>query len=484
MLALVVACAPLLVALVVLRRTTAAEDRRVVFAVAGLAFAVRMVAVGVLNWLGRDSYPQGLWLNDEASFYRATDALIQQPLLNAALPLGLDHLGGDAYLGVATLVSLLLGEVQPLALRVLNAGIGTLVVVLGMIMGGRLFGPRASLAVGIVLAVWPTLVLWSATMLRDTLGAFAVMTAWWALSNIREIGGLKAALGLALSLALMIGLRPYLGGISAAGILIWLSWPALRRASRPVHALLVAACVAGFALVMLAMPRSIDFALHELLYRQTVTRMETLGRLYTNYSPEVTNQPFRPGDPVGVVEPGGWVQTGVVQDFDGPRLVRVAFTDETIRLVPVEEVTPLMGVPITPLQPLRAAATNLLSVLTGTSTTSDASSPAWVLEALAWDCLLVAALIAALRTRLDPRHWLFPATVVGGTLLALVTIPGAPGNADRHRTTQTLPFLVVVAGGLVTSRAGAGVRLPTLSSMTKRPSSDPAPAISRRRSAR
>jgi drug/metabolite transporter (DMT)-like permease len=67
--------------------------------------------------------------------------------------------------------------------------------------------------------------------------------------------------------------------------------------------------------------------------------------------------------------------------------------------------------------------------------------------ALAWDAVVLLAALAAVRLRLNPREWLFPLCIVAATVLALIAVPGAPGNADRHRATQTIPLLLVLASG-------------------------------------
>jgi hypothetical protein len=163
----------------------------------------------------------------------------------------------------------------------------------------------------------------------------------------------------------------------------------------------------------------------------------------------------------------------------------VAFTDESIRPEPVAELIPLQSTDIPPLQLVAWIGPNLLSYLDGTSLASNGSSPVWTAAALVWDALLVLAVYAIVRTRLSPRHWLFPMFVVAGTVLALVAVPGAPGNADRHRATQTIPLLLVLASALLVDWAASwrpsGFAVPRASA---RPATETAAANSRMRSAR
>ena len=73
----------------------------------------------------------------------------------------------------------------------------------------------------------------------------------------------------------------------------------------------------------------------------------------------------------------------------------------------------------------------------------------------------------------------------GGTIAALSIIPGAPGNAERHRATQTVPLLLVLASEVLASRgrvpwlAGRAVTRPT-----SMPSNATTAVVSSRRSLR
>ena len=310
--------------------------RRPVLAIAALALGVRLAAVVAVFFVARQAHGEGVWLNDEASFFLATESLMPQPL-DRALPVGLDHLGGDGYLGLITAISLLGGGiVDSNAFRVVNAALGAAVVVLAALVARRLFGPRAGLVAGLGLAVWPTLVLWSATMLRDTFGSFALVAVWWALTRAREIGWLRVAGAVFLSLVILLSLRPYLGDALAAGVLAWAAYPLVRRLSRRSATVLVASATLLVVAFSVQQARRIDFATHELFYRQTVTRMETLGLLYTDQPPDSDNLPMKPGTAVALANPRtGWLLGGVVQDFVGPDVVRVAFTDQSIRNLPM-----------------------------------------------------------------------------------------------------------------------------------------------------
>src|SRR5688572_26859290 len=111
---------------VVLRQP--AGQRLTVFTVGGVALGLRAITAVLIHMLAEDSNGNGVWLNDEASFYLSTQFLIPDPW-NQALPEGLDHLAGSGYLGLTTLIALFVGN-EALAFRFFNAGLGSMVAML------------------------------------------------------------------------------------------------------------------------------------------------------------------------------------------------------------------------------------------------------------------------------------------------------------------------------------------------------------------
>ncbi|HEV7666368.1 MAG TPA: hypothetical protein VGQ62_22730 [Chloroflexota bacterium] len=459
-------------------------DRRAIVGLAALALGIRLAASIAIYFIAIRTHGEGLWLNDEASFWLATESLLPNPL-DRNLPLGLDHLAGDGYLGLTTVIAMLFGNVADSnAYRFINAGLGALVVVLSTLVARRLFGLRAAIVSGIGLAVWPLLVLWSATILRDTLGSLAVVAVWWTLGRSRDAGWVRTISLVLFALVIAFSLRPYLGGAILTGVAAWAAYPLVRKLSRTGLAAVAAAIVVGGVFGLLSQARAIDFAEHELLYRQTVTRMETLGRLYTDTPPATADLPMKPGTAVALADPpSGWLLTGVIQDFPHDGLVQIAFVDESVRDVPLADVQLIQSARIPPLQLVAWVAPNLIGFVAGTAQTGDMSSPVWTIGSLAWDVLVLIAVVTCVRRRLGPTEWLFPLCVIIGTVMALVAVPGAPGNADRHRETQTVPLLLVLASGLVVSRVRAVSGL-TVASTRMRPASEATDVISRMRSAR
>jgi hypothetical protein len=473
------------VAVLAWRHAEGPGGKRLIFAVAALALGIRLAAVLAVYLVARQAHDTGVWLSDEAAFFLATEALVPDPL-DRALPLGLEHLGGDAFLGLTTALAMAGRVADANTFRVANAGLGASVVVMSTLVARQLFGAPAAVVTGVLLSVWPTLVLWSATMLRDTLGSFAVVALWWMLSRNSQRSWFTVLGAAFLSLVIAASLRPYLGVAMLIGVLAWAAYPAIRGLRPRTLTLLGGAFAILVVGLLVTQARRIDFAAHELIYRQTMTRIETLGRLYTDTPPLTADLPIKPGKAVGLVNPAtGWTLGGVVQDFDAPDVARVAFVDGSVRDIASADLVPLESAPIAPLQLVAAIGPDVLSYLRGTSDTRDASSPAWIVVALGWDILLLLAVLSFVRVRPDARNWLYPLCIVAATFMALVAVPGAPGNADRHRATQTVPLLLVLAAGLASARAlPSRVSGRAVTSMTSSPMSAPTPASSRMRSAR
>lgn len=476
--------AGLLVVLVV-RLGPGPGGRRPVALVAALALGLRVLTAIVVYLVARRTHGEGTWLNDEASYFLATEALMPRPI-GRSLPLGLDHLNGNAYLGLTTSLSQVLGSVDSTALRMANVVQGAIVAVLVMLIARRLLGARAGLAAGLIVAVWPTLMLWSATMLRDTLGSVAVVVTWWTLTRARQAGSVRTACVVLLGLLLTLNLRAYLAGTMLLGVLAWAVYPLARRLQRRHVATLGGVALALVVAAGVVGARRIDFLAHELLYRQTTTRLETLGELYTGIPVLDPNAEFKPGAAVATVDPrSGWLHTGLVREPAPDGQLVVDFADGVTQEVPPDRLVLLQSAPIPPLQLLEWVGPNLRSFFVGTSTADEAPNWIWVPASLVWDALLLVALVGLVRRPPPLRELLYPVCVVGGTMLVLLGIPGAPGNTDRHRSTQTVPLLAVFAAGALVSRGRAApTSAPAVSGASSSPNRAAAPAISRSRLAR
>jgi Dolichyl-phosphate-mannose-protein mannosyltransferase len=486
MLLFLIAGVALTIALGFRLRAEGARGRDVAI-VGGVALATRLGMAALAIVIGARTHGAGVWLNDEASFWLATEALFPTPW-EQSLPGGLDHLAGNGYLGLTTYISLLLGAPSSTAFRLANAALGIAVPLLSMDVARRLFGVRAGLVAGLVVAVWPTLIFWSATMLRDTLASFAVVLTWWTIVSARSRADLRMLCTVALAVVVLTSIRPYLGFSVALGAGLWWAYPLLRAQRARLAVVGMAATLAIAAFIFVGQPQRLDAALHQLMYRQTTTRLETLGLLYRDPQPDLFPQepPFGRGVAVALVDSDtGWLVSGLVQEPAGPGLVTVSFIDESVRTLPTADLVLLQSAPLAPLQVLSNMWAGVVGFIWGMSSTSDATSPVWIASALAWDVMLLIAVAGGLRGGLRGRDWVFPACVVLGTVAALVVVPGAPGNTDRHRSTQTLPLLVVLASGLLASRGRLLLTPEDPASMASRsPSTQATAAASRMRSAR
>jgi hypothetical protein len=452
---LVLVAGAAVIAFAIVRNSAPLNTWRSAALVAGVALSARLAAAIVIQLIAAQKHPEGTWLNDESSFYLAAESLLPHPF-DRPIRDGLEHLAGSGYLGLITALAQVVG-LDVLAFRVVNATLGTLTALLSMWIAHHYFGRSAGLVAGLLAAAWPTLVLWSATMLRDTLGGFAVIGVWWVLATDSGASWINVRRGciVLVAVVLIATLRSYLAAAAVAGVVAWAAYPLLCRLTPRAASLLAVGVCALIAVVLIQHGRQVDDLTHQLLYQQTATRIETLGRLY-NPDPEAPTPeagPFGPGTPVALVDPhSGWLLAGLVQDRIGSDVVSVAFTDESIRIESIADLVPLQSAPIPPLQLGDAVLASLGSLLTGIPAAGAAISWPWVIVALAWDVLFGLAVWGGVRTRLNVREWLYPACIVLATMAALSAVPGAPGNADRHRSTQTVPLLVVLAAGLFSSR--------------------------------
>jgi hypothetical protein len=228
--------------------------------VGGVALGARLAAAIVIQVIAVQKHPEGMWLNDESSFYLATESLLPHPL-DRPIRAGLEHLAGSGYLGLTTALAQVVG-LDVLAFRVVNATLGTLTALLSMWIAQQYFGHSAGLVAGLLAAAWPTLVLWSATMLRDMLGGFAVIVVWWALAtnNGRSWINVRRGCIVLLAVVLTASLRSYLAAAVVVGAAAWAVYPALRRLTPRVASLsAVGACALGA--VVLSTPNSSTISL-------------------------------------------------------------------------------------------------------------------------------------------------------------------------------------------------------------------------------
>ena len=128
-------------------------------------------------------------------------------------------------------------------------------------------------------------------------------------------------------------LRPYLAGAVGVGCLAWLVYPFVRRQQPRTFVVAGLGILVVGGVLAATQGRRLDEMEHELFYRQTVTRMETLGRLYAEKPPldEPMQLPYRPGAAIAIPDPNsGWLLAGVVVNSIQPGFVQVELTDDSV----------------------------------------------------------------------------------------------------------------------------------------------------------
>ncbi|MGH2498738.1 MAG: hypothetical protein ACRDF0_01375 [Candidatus Limnocylindria bacterium] len=155
------------------------EVRRGATAIVVLAYGVHLAAASLLYF---GSLAMGL-----GGFITGDDAGYSDVAWKVARIWGGEDvdIGGDAYL-LGTFVYLegalyaLFGE-RPLLMIFLNAGLATALGVLASEIARHLFGTRAGIAALVLVAFFPSLVLWSALNLKEALTLFLIAVVFWAL---------------------------------------------------------------------------------------------------------------------------------------------------------------------------------------------------------------------------------------------------------------------------------------------------------------
>jgi hypothetical protein len=167
------------------------EDRTVQWAV-GAAFAFRLLLaiglylVSVAGWsvLGLPTLGGGLWEFGRDALYWdvSARALLGRdvPALNMGWGLAGQPDTWNPFTSVVALTYWLFGE-HLLVPIMLNAWLGALTVLFAAAVVQRLGAPRGARLLAWALAVWPSFLLWSTQLLKESLVTFLVIYSLWAL---------------------------------------------------------------------------------------------------------------------------------------------------------------------------------------------------------------------------------------------------------------------------------------------------------------
>lgn len=429
-----------------------------------LALGLRVLAALGLHLYGLTFGPSGVVLDDEGVYDKAARALLAMgrdvQAGAEAWVHGYGYLGGH-HLSWITATYAILGA-HTLLVRLGGALLGATTAVLGAAAAAALFGGRAGIVAGLVLAAFPGLVVWSSTLLRESLITGAVAAALVAVARGRQARTLSQVVLALGALHVIATLRPYaalaLGLPILAALLVVVGARVAGSAAGGRRLGLLAAGTVALSLVVWQLWPTIEVVTHPtaLLLRQTAMRLvpPPYGLMgsdlaYADLVPET-------GGPLVVVEAGdppvelpGMVIGVWMNEY------YVATSREQVYRVRPEEVRPLAELPA------EVAAAHLASgfgdglkaaLLAPFST--GASKPVYRLlaaDTLLWLGLLVMGLVGLARTRMPAL--LVPLGFTWSVLLALAVVPGHPGNLIRHREALTVLPLTLAAAPVLTRLA-------------------------------
>lgn len=476
--ALLFASALVLLGVRFVRRAPAGE-RSWLVPVMVAATGARLAATVALSLYGVAQSARPIVLDDESAFDYAARALVD--LLGHPrdpLPTEWQHLEGHFLSFLAALYAVF--GFNPIVARLAMSLGGIATVLLGAVIARTIFGRAAAVAVGLLLALMPSLVIWSTTLLKEALVSLLVLLVVWAVVRWRSAPSWSLAVFVLVCVHVLSGLRLptglILGALAGVAILFY-SVPRLRRWDVRVLgvASITAGAVAVVAFVGLAWPIfKTTLSPTNLVYLQTVMRIvpsqEELRTprpgLPLGYESIGAVVAIRPGDSVvdvpgmvvgySALELSSWTATNLQSPAAGPAYI-VATSPQSTVTVPPDRVRPIMtmdsgtafrhlasglleGLSVAVLAPLNTGVNTVPRLLLG-------------VDALLWQAVLVLALVGCLRGK--SAHLLLPLAFALATILVLATVPGTPGNLVRHRTVLTFPSLALAAGPALVELARA-----------------------------
>jgi hypothetical protein len=370
------------------------------------------------------------------------------------------------------------------SIRLVDAALGTLAVALALGIGLRVWSSRpAAYGAAWLTAVWPLLVLWTATGLRESLALLVVLLPPWLVvaspwrGQSPALASLRVVVGLLAATVLLVERPEAFAALAVAALLVGpvallarraTAWPVVARLALVVAGagLLAGGLVVGSTGTIRAIgqplsPRSLEYRaavaeltpmiehIHERLPPKPAPDMMNLGTLLRAVPPgrstlETAIVAGYTSDPLGyqVLVADGTSFVILPQDAQRPTDENVGWQDVFGRFA---EGTRLLLLPITPWD--NAPSRRVLL------------AP----DALAWDVLLVLSLVALRRewprVSASPVRGLlfaYPWLIVFGLALTSTNV----GTVARHRSTL-VPWLVLASAPLLVAvweRARRGLR--------------------------
>ncbi len=448
-------------------RLAGTRDRAV--AAAALAgWVVRVLVAFGLGAYGVRTNGEPVVLDDEMAYHQAARQVAT--ILQSGrgdLDWEWRHLTGH-FLDLMGLSYATLGE-DFMLVRIASAALGAGSVLLVFSIAEHLHGPRVARLAAWLVALWPMLVFWGGTGLREPLAVFVSLAIPWLLVrhavDRERVGWALAAVGVALNVVVLGTLRSYAAAAILTSLLVaaiaTLGQSSPASARRTVvrrgggAALLVAALVAGLLLAQSSAfreqfsPRALEFRAAALQY--TPSLEHDPARLPPKPDPSF----FDLGSVVRVRLPGRTdLETGMAADYlhDPPRYVVLVGDGRRVAVEPTR-VERLADDNVGWLDVARRGA-DAAAVLLVPLAPWAAEPPQRRLSApdtLAFDALLALALLGALALRRHPTAAsvvvvVYPLIMTAG----LAAFSTNLGTAIRHRS-LLVPWLAILAAPLVAS---------------------------------
>jgi hypothetical protein len=204
----------ILAVVVLLSRIVPSEERVGALATAVVGIGLRLAAASVLFDGALAAGRGGFITGDDANYASLAWGFVQWLRDTPQEPYVPPLWHGNAYL-FGTFVYLeaaLFALVGPIALVMtsLNALLSGVISLLLYDLTTRLYGRRAAIFASIATALYPSLILWSALNLKDTLTLFIVVTVFWVLARMRARPHWALLVALALLLIPLESLRRYI----------------------------------------------------------------------------------------------------------------------------------------------------------------------------------------------------------------------------------------------------------------------------------
>jgi hypothetical protein len=267
------------------------SERRLLTTTLASAFGVRLLAIGALVVVGamRHADPSlgAILAGDEAYVLsralRTRDILLGVAVTKFDYFIAFDEYGRNSYLDVLTWLQVVFGP-TPYAMRMLNAVIFTTGGVLLFRAARRAFGWLPAYVALVVTLFYPTLFVWSISLLKEPLYLFGTSLVF-----VSAIGVLRhrpwharvwSALGIVAGLGIIAGLRPGAIVLAASGVAMAIG---LREMTRNATRLAIAAAlvfiVAGAVVTVPTFQQRLIAAL-ETTAKQHAGHVFTVGHPY------------------------------------------------------------------------------------------------------------------------------------------------------------------------------------------------------------